>query len=54
MCTVSLCLCVDGRRVGCAFVQYSSVFDASHAIKHMNGQNIQGNETTFVYILVHV
>ena len=35
-------LLLDGKRIGCAFVQYSSVFDASHAIKHMNGQKIEG------------
>ncbi|XP_065897360.1 RNA-binding protein 28-like [Dysidea avara] len=32
----------DGKRVGCGFVQYSSVFDASRAVKQMNGQEIQG------------
>jgi len=37
-----LFLCIDGKRIGCAFVQYSSVFDASRALKHMNGQKIQG------------
>ena len=41
----------DGRRIGCAFVQYSSVFDASRALKHMNGQKIQGIAT---YIVLHV
>ena len=41
---MSFCIYIllDGKRIGCAFIQYSSVFDASRAIKHMNGQEIQG------------
>ena len=40
--TLQLYYYVDGKRIGCGFVQYSSVFDASRAIKRMNGQKIQG------------
>ena len=40
--TLTFSLFLGGRRIGCAFIQYSSVFDASRAIKHMNGQDIQG------------
>ena len=43
-------LLLDGKRIGCAFVQYSSVFDASRAIKKMNGEKIQGMYNVYIII----
>ena len=43
-------LLLDGKRIGCAFVQYSSVFDASRAIKKMNGEKIQGVYNVYIII----
>ena len=46
------CSATDGKRVGCGFVQYSSVFDASRAVKQMNGQEIQGTVINEVCYLI--